>query len=276
AGPRAQPGRGRRRARAAGRPGSRLHRPGRGARRGRRGRRRHGDLRTRFGHRAGRLGRRPAVRDRAGVRRRGGGSAAGRGPARQRRRRADGKPAMSAGQMSRARKTVSRITFVGAGPGDPGLLTVRAVEVLRSAAVLVVDPEVPDGLLHGRSAVVAAGADVRPAVGEPTDVAKVLVAEARSGRSVGRLVAGDPMTSGAVVGEPLGVGRSSASFEVVPGVPARTGIPAYAGVPLGSVHTSADVRADLDWAALAAAPQPLVLNATATHLGAIAAALTTH
>src|SRR5436305_14867360 len=90
-------------------------------------------------------------------------------------------------QMSRARKAVGRITFVGAGPGDPGLLTVRAVEVLRSAEVIVVDPEVPDVLLHGGAAKVAAGSDVHPAVGGPADVAKVLVAEARAGRNVGRL-----------------------------------------------------------------------------------------
>jgi len=46
--------------------------------------------------------------------------------------------------MTRARKTTGRITFVGAGPGDPGLLTVRAAEALRSAALILLDPDVPD------------------------------------------------------------------------------------------------------------------------------------
>jgi len=179
-------------------------------------------------------------------------------------------------QMSRARKSTGRITFVGAGPGDPGLLTVRAVEVLHSAEVLVVDPEVPDRLLQGETAVVAAHADVRPAVGEPADVAKVLVAEAKAGRNVVRLVASDPLTTDAVVREALAVARTAVPFDVVPGVPSATAVPAYAGVPLGSVHTEADVRADVDWAALAAAPQPLVLHATATHLTTIAGSLTAH
>jgi uroporphyrinogen III methyltransferase / synthase len=178
--------------------------------------------------------------------------------------------------MSRARKAVGRITFVGTGPGDPGLLTVRAVEVLRCAHVVVADPEVPEVLLHGGSAAVPAGTDVHPAVGGPADVAKVLVTEAKAGRNVVRLVASDPMTSDAVVREVLAVARTAVPFDVVPGVPSGTGVPAYAGVPLGSVHTQADVRAEVDWAALAGAPQPLVLHATATHLGSVTASLTEH
>ena len=114
--------------------------------------------------------------------------------------------------MSRARKTVGRITFVGAGPGDPGLLTLRAAEAIRSAQVLVADPEVPEALLHGGSALVAADADIRPAVGEPADVAKVLVAEAKGGRAVVRLVAGDPFTSDAVVNYSSGSGTSTLTF----------------------------------------------------------------
>ncbi|HSV65304.1 MAG TPA: uroporphyrinogen-III synthase [Mycobacteriales bacterium] len=175
--------------------------------------------------------------------------------------------------MSRTRKTIGRITFVGAGPGDPGLLTVRAAELLRDAGVVVVDPEVPEALLVGDAALARPDADVRPAVGEPADVAKALVYEARAGHAVVRLVAGDPLTTDAVVKEAMAVARTSVPFDVVPGVPAGTGIPAYAGVPLGSAHTAADVRADVNWASLAAAPQPLVLHATATHLGAISATL---
>jgi uroporphyrinogen III methyltransferase/synthase len=178
--------------------------------------------------------------------------------------------------MSKARKTAGRITFVGAGPGDPGLLTVRAVEVLRAAQVLVLDPEVPESLVQGGTGPVAADADVRPAVGEPADVAKVLVAEAKNGRNVVRLVAGDPLTADAIVREVQAVGRTSVAFDIVPGVPAAVGVPAYAGVPLGSVHTTADVRDDVDWGVLATAPGPLVLLATATHLGKIAAALAEH
>jgi len=65
--------------------------------------------------------------------------------------------------MSKARKTAGRITFVGAGPGDPGLLTVRAVEALRAAQVVVLDPEVTGDAGQGVRAV-AATSMVRPAV----------------------------------------------------------------------------------------------------------------
>jgi len=75
--------------------------------------------------------------------------------------------------MSRARKTTGRIAFVGSGPGDPGMLTVRAHEQLSTATLLVTDPDVPAEVL----ALAAEGAEVRPAVGEPADVARDLVAE---------------------------------------------------------------------------------------------------
>ncbi len=174
--------------------------------------------------------------------------------------------------MSRARKTTGRIAFVGSGPGDPGMLTVRAHEHLRTATLLVTDPDVPTEVL----AIAAEGAEVRAAVGEPAEVARDLVAEARSGRTVVRLVAGDPLTADAVVAEALAVTRTSVPFDVVPGVPAGTAVPAYAGVPLGSGHTEADVRTGADWASLAAAPGTLVLHATASHLAEAASSLVEH
>lgn len=178
--------------------------------------------------------------------------------------------------MSRAHKTEGRISFVGAGPGDPGLLTVRATELLRSATVVVVDPEVPEALLHGPHACTSDGVDVRPAVGEPSDVAKALLVEARAGQRVVRLVAGDPLTAEAVVSEALAVAADDVTYDVVPGVPAATAVPAYAGIPLGPAHTEVDVRSEVDWGAVAVAPRPLVLHATATHLGTIAESLTGH
>ncbi|HZB49089.1 MAG TPA: SAM-dependent methyltransferase, partial [Mycobacteriales bacterium] len=104
--------------------------------------------------------------------------------------------------MSRARKTVGRITFVGAGPGDPGLLTVRAAEALRAATVVLVDPDVPPAAsdLAG-----SGGAELRPAIGDPETVAGTLVAEARSGSAVVRVVAGDPLSADSVVREVIGV-----------------------------------------------------------------------
>jgi uroporphyrinogen III methyltransferase / synthase len=173
--------------------------------------------------------------------------------------------------MTRARKAIGRITFVGAGPGDPGLLTVRAADALRAAGLVVVDLDVPAAVTD-----LAGDAEVRPAVGDPAEVAKALVAEARAGHQVVRVVAGDPLSADAVVRETIAVAKTAVPFDVVPGVPPGIGVPSYAGVPLGSAYVTADVRAltsPEDWAALAGAPGTLVLTATAAHLGLVSAAL---
>ena len=210
---------------------------------------------------------------------------------------------------TRGRKSrPGRITFVGSGPGDPGLLTARAAAVLANAALVFTDPDVPEPVLaligkdlppvsgpapagpvaanaehaadgdHGRPApaVISGGADIRPALGEPAEVAKTLIAEARSGADVVRLVAGDPLMVDAVITEVNAVARSHLHIEIVPGLAATSAVPTYAGLPLGSSHTVADVRGDVDWEALAAAPGPLILQATASHLADAARALIDH
>ena len=73
--------------------------------------------------------------------------------------------------------------------------------------------------------------------------------------------------------EAQAVAKSTIPFDVVPGVPAGTAVPAYAGVALGGVHTEVDVRAVTDWAGLAAAPGTLVLHATGSHLAEAASNL---
>src|ERR1700712_4655509 len=125
------------------------------------------------------------------------------------------------------------ITFVGSGPGDPGLLTTRGRAVIANAALVFIDPDVPDEVLalvgsdlppasgpaeapapaadSGEAADASGtssaptgaplpnGVDVRPALGDPAEVAKVLVNEARNGFDVVRLVAGDPLSVDAVI-----------------------------------------------------------------------------
>ncbi len=201
-----------------------------------------------------------------------------------------------------------RITFVGSGPGDPGLLTTRAAAVLANAALVFTDPDVPEPVLaligkdlppvsgpvpaepaaanagaasgaadkENAQAVVPGGPDIRPALGDPAEVAKTLTAEARSGADVVRLVAGDPLTVDAVITEVNAVARGHLHIEIVPGLAATSAVPTYAGLPLGSSHTVADVRGDVDWEALAAAPGPLILQATASHLADAARTLIDH
>jgi uroporphyrinogen III methyltransferase / synthase len=203
------------------------------------------------------------------------------------------------------------ITYVGSGPGDPGLLTTRAATVLANAALVFTDPDVPDQVLkligkdlppvsgpapaepvavnadgNGQAvggdggqppAVISGGPDIRPALGEPAEVAKTLTAEARTGVDVVRLVAGDPLTVDAVITEVNAVARSHMHIEIVPGLASSSAVPTYAGLPLGSSHTVADVRdPHVDWEALAAAPGPLILQATASHLADAARTLIEH
>ncbi|WP_136244022.1 uroporphyrinogen-III synthase [Mycobacterium intracellulare] len=207
---------------------------------------------------------------------------------------------------TRGRKpTPGRITYVGSGPGDPGLLTTRAATVLANAALVFTDPDVPepvlaligkdlppvsgpapadpaassgDGADQGQTqpAVISGGPDIRPALGDPAEVAKTLTHEARTGVDVVRLVAGDPLTVDAVITEVNAIARSHLHIEIVPGLAPTNAVPTYAGLPLGSSHTVADVRGDVDWEALAAAPGPLILQATSSHLADAARTLIEH
>jgi uroporphyrinogen III methyltransferase/synthase len=188
--------------------------------------------------------------------------------------------------------------FVGSGPGDPALLTTRAASVLANAPLVFIDPDVPEPVLaligkdlppvsgpapaepaapsdngaaegtgtDEQSAVVTVGPDIRPALGDPAEVAKTLVSEARTGADVVRLVSGDPLSVDSVITEVNTVARSHLHFEIVPGLSASDAVPTYAGLPLGSSHTVADVRGDVDWGALAAGPGPLILQATSSHV----------
>src|SRR3954453_3333029 len=222
------------------------------------------------------------------------------------------------GHGGRGRKTKpGRITFVGSGPGDPGLLTTRARTVLANAALVFTDPDVPEAVLAmagselpppsgpepaettpvdtdhdaaqpAEAAAQAApvtlpylhvgpgGPDIRPALGDPGEVAKTLAHEARTGVDVVRLVAGDPLSGDAVITEVTALAKTPLNFEIVPGLPDTTAVPTYAGLPLGSAHTVADVRGDVDWGALAAAPGPLILHATVSHLPDAARTLIEH
>ena len=143
--------------------------------------------------------------------------------------------------MTRTRKTTGRISFVGAGPGDPGLLTQRANEALTAVDHVVYDRGVPETLLAAIREMTPEEAEFSPAEGAPGDVAKVLLSAARSGLRAVHLVAGDPFGHESVVKEVQAVARTAVPFEVVPGVAQAAGVATYAGVPLTGVRTSADI-----------------------------------
>jgi uroporphyrinogen III methyltransferase/synthase len=158
--------------------------------------------------------------------------------------------------MTRARKAVGRITFVGAGPGDPGLLATHAVDAIREAEVVVADARVP------RSITGLAGVEVRLADLSAAETVKGLLADARNGFTVARIVAGDPFLDDSAVKEALAVAKTVVPFDVVPGIALGLGTAAYAGVPVGAVRTEADIR-DVDatdYESLAHAAGTLVLT----------------
>jgi uroporphyrinogen III methyltransferase / synthase len=118
------------------------------------------------------------------------------------------------------------VAFVGAGPGDDGLLTMRAVRLLADASLVVAEAELADRVRH------LLAEDVQLA--EPADLAgtaKMLTVAAKAGQLAVRLFPGDPLLSGAAA-EVQACAKAKARFEIVPGVAAATGTPAYAGIAL--------------------------------------------
>ncbi len=177
------------------------------------------------------------------------------------------------------------VYLVGAGPGDPGLLTARALELLATADVVLHDKLIPAEALDG----VRADAEVidvgKIGGGEqvPQDVTENLVAEhARAGRSVVRLKGGDPFVFGRGGEEAQRCVAEGIPFEVVPGVTAGIAASAYAGIPVTQRGISAAVafvtghedpekpETQIDWPALAAFPGTLVFYMGVRRLGQIA------
>lgn len=167
-----------------------------------------------------------------------------------------------------------RVYLIGAGPGDPGLMTVRGLEALRRAEVVVYDrlvnpalldeaPETARRIFAGKHA----GAHCLP----QRRINAVLIEEARDGHIVVRLKGGDPFVFGRGGEEALALADAGIPFEVVPGVSAVVAVPAYAGIPvthrgLGSSfavvtgHEDPDKgTAAVEWARLATAVDTIVV-----------------
>ncbi len=170
-----------------------------------------------------------------------------------------------------ARKVLGGVALVGAGAGSPGLLTLRAAEVLAGADLVLVDECVSGGVL-GR--IGATAEVVVTAAGEPQGAQ--IVAAAKAGRSVVRLLPGDPYATPQGAPEAEAVVRAKLRLEVVPGVPAPVAVPALAGVPVGLPRTVARLGDTTDWRGLAAAPGTLVLLGDASEVGKAASALVEH
>ncbi|HZP43246.1 MAG TPA: uroporphyrinogen-III C-methyltransferase [Candidatus Binatia bacterium] len=189
--------------------------------------------------------------------------------------------------------STGRVYLVGAGPGDPGLLTLRAARCLAEADVVVHDYLVGERLLDGVRAgaeVIAIGREAR--LGQEA-IEAILVDRARAGKVVVRLKNGDPFLFGRGGEEAEALACAGVPFEVVPGVPSAIAVPAFAGIPvthrdraslvtIATGHQAAtggdaeDVPPALPWAALARQGGTLVFLMGMRHLGAIMDALAAH
>jgi uroporphyrinogen III methyltransferase / synthase len=176
------------------------------------------------------------------------------------------------------------VYLVGAGPGDPGLMTVRGAGLIASADVILYDRLIPAAALRGaREDAELTYVGKRP--GEPElpqpDIEQLMVGHSRAGRSVVRLKGGDPFVFGRGGEEAEALADAGVPFEVVPGVTAGVAAPAYAGIPVthrddasavafvtGHEDPSKDGSA-IDWEDLARFPGTLVLYMGVRRLGDI-------
>jgi uroporphyrinogen III methyltransferase/synthase len=182
------------------------------------------------------------------------------------------------------------VFIIGAGPGDPGLMTIRGQRQLEAADVVVYDHEVDPRLLRSARAD-AEKIDVGPAAPRPLDqdaISLLLVEKAREGKRVARLKWGDPFVFDSGGKEALFLHEQQVPFEVIPGVPATIAALSYAGIPItypgaGDVITfirgfegGGDETPKVDWQRLAGVDGTVVCYAGAKQVGAIANALLSH
>ena len=194
----------------------------------------------------------------------------------------------SAGGSGQIGPSTGRVYLVGAGPGDPGLMTARSLALIASADAIFYDRLIPPGALAG------AGADadlvyVGKQPGVPSvpqeEIGERLIEAAREGKSVVRLKGGDPFVFGRGGEEGEALREAGIEFEVVPGITAGVAATAYAGIPVTHRDDASAVafvtghedpekgESALDWEALARFPGTLVFYMGVKRLDENAAAL---
>lgn len=180
------------------------------------------------------------------------------------------------------------VWLVGAGPGDPGLLTLTAAHALAEADVILHDALVADDVLAmagPQTQLIPVGKRAGRPSPKQLSISERLIALARSGLKVVRLKGGDPFVFGRGGEEALALAAAGVSFRIVPGITAGIGGLAYAGVPLTHRTLSQSVAfvtghgaagglpRDVDWAGLAKGAGTIVLYMGLRHLDEIAGLL---
>lgn len=179
------------------------------------------------------------------------------------------------------------VYLVGAGPGDPGLLTVKGYELLRRCEVVIYDALIDPAILTivpTEAERIFVGAAHDPARLSQQEIERLMITRARQGKRVVRLKGGDPFIFGRGGEEALALTRAGVPWEVVPGVSAGHGVPALAGIPLtcrgyaSSVafvtgHQCSEKGSSVAWDTLAQAADTLVIFMGARTLPLIVEAL---
>lgn len=179
------------------------------------------------------------------------------------------------------------VWLAGAGPGDPGLITVLGAHAIQGADVILYDALIDPALLtlaRAGAQLIYAGKRAGVKSCRQSDISRTLVSLAQKGKRVLRLKGGDPFVFGRGAEEALALVRGGVPFRIVPGVTAGIGGLAYAGIPVTHRDTNHAVTfitghgADgqlpkHDWAALAKGSPTLVLFMARKHAGEIAARL---
>ena len=185
-------------------------------------------------------------------------------------------------------KPKGMVYLVGAGPGDPGLLTLRGAELLGRADVVVCDTRINPELLSRApkaAEIIHEGKAAAEPASPPTEL---LIARARAGKIVVRLIGGDPYLFGSGGAEAAQLADAGVPFEVVPGVSSVVAAPNCAGVPLthrdfasqltlvaGSGDPSPGTSG-VDWAQVAKTPGTKVVLLDQDHMGHVAEVLVGH
>ncbi|MEQ8666251.1 MAG: uroporphyrinogen-III C-methyltransferase [Rhodospirillales bacterium] len=186
-----------------------------------------------------------------------------------------------------ASKDILPVSLVGAGPGDPGLLTLRAYELLQAADVVVYDKLVSDqvlDLIPAGTTRIFAGKTARNHYMPQDQINELLVSLARAGRRVVRLKGGDPFVFGRGGEEAAYLAEHGVDFDVVPGITSSAACAAYAGIPLThrglahsvrfvTGHTRAGTELELNWKSLADPETTLVVYMGMINVETIAAEL---
>jgi uroporphyrinogen III methyltransferase/synthase len=180
------------------------------------------------------------------------------------------------------------VYLVGAGPGDPGLLTARALELIAAADVIVYDRLIPPGALDSARSdalLLYAGKEGGGPSMSQSEIDALLLEHGSAGREVVRLKGGDPFVFGRGGEEAEALRAAGISFEVVPGVTAGVAAPAYAGIPVTHRDAASAVafitghedpakaESALDWGELARFPGTLVIYMGMRQLASIASRL---